>query len=87
MYTCIILHNIILEDEGKEICTYIESENANPIVPPIQPGSPQALAIRAALRNREIHHNLRSDLAEHLWQVNHIDLNTILEEDTKGFSD
>ena len=26
MYTCIILHNMILEDEGKSICTYVEDE-------------------------------------------------------------
>jgi len=26
MYTCIIFHNMILEDEGRKICTYDEDE-------------------------------------------------------------
>ena len=85
MYTCIILCNMILEDKGKVICTYVEGENVNPILPPIQLGSPQALAILATLRNRKIHHNLRSDLAEYLCQVNHIDFNTIRRTMQKVF--
>ena len=32
MYTCIILHNMVLEDKGNAICEYDENE----VVPPTQ---------------------------------------------------
>lgn len=87
MYTCCILNNMILEDEGRAICTYVEHENVTPHPPPIPPGSPQSLAIRQALRNHDTHHHLRHSLAQHLWTVNHIDLNTVPVDDAETFSD
>ncbi|XP_023763646.1 uncharacterized protein LOC111912143 [Lactuca sativa] len=74
MYTCIILHNMILEDEENAICEY----NENKTVPPIQTfevGNEEYLASRAIIYDFETHHVLRRNLTEHIWIVNHIDLN------------
>ncbi|KAL4589199.1 hypothetical protein LXL04_002104 [Taraxacum kok-saghyz] len=86
MYACCILHNIILEDEGKAVCAYVAEENVVPNPPPIQPGSPESLAIRRALRNRPIHFRLRESLGLHLQTVDHVDLNEIPQDDAEEFS-
>ncbi|CAH1436675.1 unnamed protein product [Lactuca virosa] len=87
MYTYIILHNMILEDERNPICEY----NENEIVPPTQAfevGSAKYMSRRALVHDVEKHHVLRRDLTEHIWNVNHIDLNTKPVDDLEGqFSD
>ncbi|CAH1444230.1 unnamed protein product [Lactuca virosa] len=87
MYTCIILHNMILEDEGNTICEY----NENEIVPPTQAfevGSAEYTSRRALVNDVGTHHVLRRDLMERIWNVNHIDLNTEPVSDLEGqFSD
>ena len=85
MYTCIILHNMILEDEGKTICTYVEDEIESQ--PLYEPGSDLYLAIRTTLHDSDVHHYIRNDLAEHLWFVTTVDLNMILEDDEEDLSD
>ena len=85
MYTCIILHNLILEDEGKAICTYVEDEvESQPLYEAV---SDPYVTIRSTLRDRDVHHYLRNDLAEHLWFVTSVDLNTIPADDEEEFSD
>ncbi|KAL4577102.1 hypothetical protein LXL04_013205 [Taraxacum kok-saghyz] len=86
MYACCILHNMILEDEGKAVCAYVAEENVVPNPPPIQPGSPESLAIRRALRNRPIHFRHRESLGLHLQTVDHVDLNEIPQDDAEEFS-
>ncbi|CAH1444558.1 unnamed protein product [Lactuca virosa] len=87
MYTCIILHNMILEDEGNVICEY----NENEIVPPTQSfkvGGAEYMSRRALVHDVETHHVLRRDMKEHIWNINHIDLNIELVDDLEGqFSD
>ncbi|KAL4570132.1 hypothetical protein LXL04_025783 [Taraxacum kok-saghyz] len=53
---------MILEDESKVVCTYVPHENAVSNPPPIQPGSPESLTIRRALRNRLAHYLIRESL-------------------------
>ena len=65
MYTCIILHNMILEDLGRAFCggSYDEgNQTTNPLLT-----YTQKEVIRARIRDRDTHHNLRADLTEHLW--------------------
>ena len=65
MYTCIILHNMIIEDEGNVICEY----NKNEIVQPTQAvevGSAEYMSRRALVNDVEKHHVLRRDLTEHI---------------------
>ncbi|XP_021980465.1 uncharacterized protein LOC110876607 [Helianthus annuus] len=65
MYTCIILHNMILEDSGRAFCgeSYDESNQlTNPLLT-----YAEKEVIRARIRDRDTHHNLRADLTEHLW--------------------
>ncbi|XP_023753170.1 uncharacterized protein LOC111901535 [Lactuca sativa] len=87
MYTCIILHNIILEDEGNTICKY----NENEIVLSTQAfevGNTEYMLRRAIVHDVEKYHVLRRDLTEHILNVDHIDLNAESVDDLEGqFSD
>ncbi|XP_071739353.1 uncharacterized protein [Rutidosis leptorrhynchoides] len=70
MYTCIILHNIIFEDNGYNLsendwvyepvlnlqCTWIERCGTRP-------------GRTGELRYREMYESLRSNLVEHLWSI------------------
>ena len=63
MYTCIILHNMIIEDKGLAICT-----NYHHVPRPIPTNTvEEKLANRRDVRCRETSNNLRQDLVEHLW--------------------
>ena len=86
MYTCCILHNMILEDEGRAICTYVPHENVHPNPPPIQPGSQAAFEVRRALKNRPTHYRLRTALGVHLQGVYHVNLDDIPQDDAEEFS-
>ncbi|GKB89338.1 ALP1-like protein isoform X1 [Tanacetum coccineum] len=68
MYCCIILHNMILENEGFEV-------NLNHMFVSLEPNMVRSwvercdLHVRKAkeLRDRKTHIDLRQDLVEHLW--------------------
>ena len=67
MYAGIILHNMILEHEGRANYPY------DGAVPEAPTGPPDPAVVEAninAIRNRQTHHDLRSDLVEHLWNNN-----------------
>ncbi|KAJ0702500.1 hypothetical protein HanPI659440_Chr14g0530271 [Helianthus annuus] len=66
MYACILLHNIIIEDEGHAICEYDENamEENNVLV-----SEEQQDLNRFSLHNDFTHANLQSDLIEHIWNV------------------
>ena len=77
MKACIIMHNLIIEDErdvnGAEDLDYEQVPESIPITVSQEPTEEfsQFVAFIAAhekIRNRETHSKLQLDLVEHLWQ-------------------
>ncbi|KAK1431382.1 hypothetical protein QVD17_07839 [Tagetes erecta] len=67
MYACIILHNMILEDDGNAICqNYIPDQVEEEIT---QATFEERVANDAYLRNKHEHYALMADLIEHAWSV------------------
>ena len=64
VYACIILHNMILEDEGRAIC-----QNYVGDVPRVEPTIDDNAKLEniRGLKNRETHGNLCHELVEHIW--------------------
>lgn len=68
MYACIILHNMIVENEGNAI-----SDWSDDVDPPIRVNRGPTEEIQyqiqrnSQLRDSRTHHNLRNDLTEHVW--------------------
>ena len=76
MMACIILHNMIVEDERDSYqlhldTTYEEGRATKPIEGldhgPIH-GFTRMLEINDMIHDRETHKRLREDLVEHIWQ-------------------
>jgi len=76
MMACIILHNMIVEDERDSYqlhldTTYEEGRARRPIEGldhgPIH-GFTRMLEINDMIHDRETHKRLREDLVEHIWQ-------------------
>lgn len=64
LYACIILHNMVIEDMGLAICQHYEEDDTGNQ----QPVSEQErLAIRAEIRDEDIHAELIGDLIDHVW--------------------
>lgn len=74
MYTCIILHNMIIEDEGTTICDYNEHE-VIPKTQQLEIGGDVYMYRHVIVHNSEIHHDLHRDLTDHLWTLDNLDLN------------
>ncbi|XP_021985069.1 protein ALP1-like [Helianthus annuus] len=74
-YTCIILHNMILEDEDKAICQDY-NENDSSLFPEYWT---QEVSLETRIenimdiKNRETHNKLMYDLIDHLWDKNNQD--------------
>ncbi|KAJ0519268.1 uncharacterized protein LOC110891285 [Helianthus annuus] len=80
MYACIILHNMIIEDDGKAICqNYIPED----LVELPQATTEERLANAQLLRSREIHNTLKADLVEHAWAIRPIRSNNDHDEDSE----
>ncbi|MFS7977039.1 putative harbinger transposase-derived protein [Helianthus anomalus] len=80
MYACIILHNMIIEDDGKAICqNYIPED----LVEVAQATTEERLANAQLLRSREIHNTLKADLVEHTWAIRPIRFNNDHDEDSE----
>jgi hypothetical protein len=69
VYACIILHNMILQDEDKAFCQDFDPND--PTLDPTywmqQTPIEQRIENGAAVRNREVHNMLKSDLVDHVW--------------------
>jgi hypothetical protein len=77
MMTCIILHNMIVEDEKDDVDEDLElNEPASTtyVQPPeithndISVSFQRTLEINAEIQHRPTHIQLRNDLVEHIWQ-------------------
>ncbi|XP_057440354.1 uncharacterized protein LOC130732290 [Lotus japonicus] len=75
MYACIILHNMIVEDErntyrGNFVYDQVNNDilDAEVVSGPIPPFR-NILERRAHQIDRSIHHQLQADLVEHIWQL------------------
>ena len=70
MKACVIMHNMIIEDEGevdpKERFKY-GGENVEPSHAH-HPDLEEFIETHKKIRDNEIHHQLQEDLVEHLWQ-------------------
>ncbi|XP_073120673.1 uncharacterized protein [Henckelia pumila] len=77
MKTCIILHNMIVEDEREDILEdhdfpTRDDEHVPPNVVPSRDPTVEFNAFlerRVSIRNRELHRNLQKDLIEHIWNL------------------
>lgn len=70
MYACIILHNMIVEDEGDAITDWSDDEDV-PVPEPANIGPTPDFEAHLQrfknVHNNEAHHALRADLMEHIW--------------------
>ncbi|GJY56454.1 ALP1-like protein isoform X1 [Tanacetum coccineum] len=70
IYACIIMHNMIVENEGNAISEWSDDEGDPPIS--VRNGSVEAfnryIKRRAELRDKLVHNQLRSDLVQHIWE-------------------
>ncbi|XP_073138048.1 protein ANTAGONIST OF LIKE HETEROCHROMATIN PROTEIN 1-like [Henckelia pumila] len=70
MLACIILHNMIIEDEGGHVIDWYNDE-ADELAQPIlgsNRGFQDYLRTNSELRDTQVHHQLRADLVEHIWE-------------------
>ena len=70
MYACLIMHNMMVEQNGRNICKLHENDELNP--PQLfNVGSPEFLQRVADITTSETCYALREDLATHL-QLNNV---------------
>ncbi|XP_042415432.1 protein ALP1-like [Zingiber officinale] len=69
MLACIILHNMIVEDEGGHVTNWYSEEGDEPTQPihGSNRGFQDYLRTNSELRDTQVHHQLRADLVEHIW--------------------
>ncbi|XP_074556855.1 protein ANTAGONIST OF LIKE HETEROCHROMATIN PROTEIN 1-like [Curcuma longa] len=69
MLACIILHNMIVEDEGAHVTNWYDDEGDEPAQPihGSNRGFQDYLQTNSELRDTQVHHQLRADLVEHIW--------------------
>ena len=71
MYTCIILHNMILEDEGRAICQHYVPGSVPEEFP--HPTQQQRARNQRRLESSELHNQLKHDLVDHVWSCRPFD--------------
>ena len=78
MQACVILHNMIVEDEKesiREVLDLNENRSATIVLPPEvrtsdnpNPCFAEVLRRNSAIKARPTHRKLKKDLIEHIWQ-------------------
>jgi hypothetical protein len=73
MTACVIMHNMIIEDERGQPDDF-NYDTEFTYVPPVQPQRDndrinKFLEVHRKIEDREGHNQLRDDLIEHLWQL------------------
>ena len=87
IYTCIILHNMILQDEGKAFCqNYDDSDpSLDPAYWEQQTPMEQRIQNSNAVRSRETHNMLTADLVDHLWENRNQNAAEVVPEDVNNY--
>ncbi|KAI3664965.1 hypothetical protein L6452_43580 [Arctium lappa] len=69
MHTCIILHNMIVEDEGDVLINWVddETDNSTQAFQGSTHEFQEYLQRNSEMRSNEMHHQLRADLVEYIW--------------------
>ncbi|GJZ45108.1 ALP1-like protein [Tanacetum coccineum] len=66
MYTCIILHNMIIHDNGEAICPDFFPEVQHRDDDPVRTHV-ESMQVTQEIINRTTHLSLKADLVEHIW--------------------
>jgi hypothetical protein len=66
MYACIIMHNMILEDEGRAICPDHSPDDIEQFTPATMD---ERVKNHGIMRSQELHNNLKADLVEAAWSL------------------
>lgn len=66
MYTCIILHNMIIKDKERAICPDFYPEEQHREDDPVRSQEDMLQLVRE-IHSQETHLNLKADLVEHIW--------------------
>jgi hypothetical protein len=75
MKTCIILHNMIVEDERDSYLQYVYNGNASAVITPVEVVREGQIAFEYfldnynAMKNLDTHHQLQNDLIKHQWDI------------------
>ncbi|KAJ0442657.1 putative harbinger transposase-derived protein [Helianthus annuus] len=80
MYVCIIMHNMIIEDDGKAICQYYFPKD---VVEGTQAIMEERILNGQLLHSNEIHNALKADLVKHAWVIRPIQHDGDVEQDSK----
>ena len=69
MYVCLIIHNMIIEHEGRAIFRFNENADQVDDEDEVEVSEEQFDANVREVRNRDTHHNLRRDLIKHISRL------------------
>ncbi|XP_047965891.1 uncharacterized protein LOC125210378 [Salvia hispanica] len=77
MYVCIILHNMIIHNEGRAASEWSDDEAgpstghaASPVVRGLSYGVTERLQAQESMRNQQAHLDLMNDMIEEVWTRN-----------------
>jgi hypothetical protein len=91
MTTCIIMHNMIIDDEGNVDPYECFENDGNNMKPPHEHNVDfkEFIANYRKIRNQETHYQLQDDLVEHLWHgsTTQIDIISVFCMNNSNFLD